>query len=229
MVLQGVIDLINVMLIDKNRLFLEAVQSLIDQEEDIQVIGMVTKGKAAIELMDEKQPDIVLLDLHLPQIDGIKVTHYIKEKYPETKVIFLTSETNEEMLMKGIASGADGFLLKNCDSESFIRSIRETYRGEVVISGIPARILANRVLQLIYDRKVLLKEKLLINDIRLTKRELDIAYLLIRNATNKEIAQELYLSEGTVKNYVSELYRKFNMKRRADLVSYLRDLYCPPQ
>lgn len=194
----------------------------------MQVIGMVTKGKTAMKLMDEKQPDVVLLDLHLPQISGIKITNYIKEKFPQIKVVFLTSETNEELLMKGIAAGADGFLLKNCDSESFIRSIRDTYHGEVVISGQAARILANRVLQFIYDRKVLLKEKLLINNIRLTNRELDIAYLLINNLTNKQIAKELYLSEGTVKNYVSELYRKFNLKRRTELVRYLRNLYSHP-
>src|SRR5690625_6295302 len=130
MVRQGVIALINVLLIDKDRLFIEAIQSMIDKEKDMQVIGMVTKGKTAMKLMDEKQPDVVLLDLHLPQISGIKITNYIKEKFPQIKVVFLTSETNEELLMKGIAAGADGFLLKNCDSESFIRSIRDTYHGD---------------------------------------------------------------------------------------------------
>lgn len=198
--------------------------SLLSTEQDIRVIGMVTDGKEVLKQVEEKQPDVVLIDMHIPNIDGIKLTVHMKEKFPTIKVIFLTTFTEEELIIKGIISGADGFLLKTVDTKGLIRGIRNTYDGEVVFSGEVAKILANRIAQFTCDRKKILREKLNNRNIHLTNRELDVASLVMEDMTNKKIAQQLYLSEGTVKNYISELYQKFRLRNRKELAKYLNSL-----
>jgi len=216
--------LINVLLVDEQRLFNEAMKSLLSSEKNIHVSGMATNGTEAIQQIKEKQPDIVLMDLHSPHVNGIKLTVYIKENFPNIKAILLTNFAKEDPIIKAIIAGADAFLLKTIDAKSLIKSIHDTYHGEIVFSGKVAEILANRISEMTCDQKTILKQKLMNRNICLTNRELDIAYLLMDHQSNYKIAKRLYLSEGTVKNYLSDLYQKFNLRNRQELIEYLHRL-----
>lgn len=216
--------MIKVLLVNGQRLFNEAVESLLKTENDMTVVGKATTGKDALEQIQTKSPDVILLDVHMSDIDGIKMTVHIKDNYPDMKVIFLTTFSNKQLVIAGIVAGADGFLLKNIDTESLLQSIRNAYRNQVVISGDAAKIIAKAVIEIKYDPHEILKAKLDKRDIHLSDREVDIALLLIKKQTNKEISRKLYLSEGTVKNYISDMYSKLGVSTRKEARDYLEKL-----
>ncbi|MFD2627840.1 response regulator [Oceanobacillus kapialis] len=214
--------MIKVMLVEDQRLFSEGVEALISNTEDIQVVGVANNGKEAIEIFKQCLPDVVLMDIHMPELDGIKATIRVKETHPDVKVILLTTYADEDLVITGVNAGADGFLLKSLRSASLIRSIREVYDNEIVLSGAAARILAEKIRDHTYSKKEILDRKLRNRNITLSARELDIAYLLMDHLTNKQIAEKLFLSEGTIKNYISELYHKFDIPNRKKLLQYLQ-------
>lgn len=216
--------MIHVLLVDEQRLFSEAVRSLLATEDDIETIGIVTSGKDAISYIEEKQPDVILLDIHLPEVDGIKTVIHIKDKYPSTKVIFLTSFAENDLVISGMIAGADGFLLKDIDASNLIQSIRNAYNGQVVISGYAARILAKTIVDFKYERSDILKKEMSNRNIELTKRESDIALLMSDNLSNKEIAEKFDLTQGTIKNYISDLYSKIGVRTRREAVASIQDL-----
>lgn len=217
--------LIRVLLVDDQRLFSEGVSSLLSRVEDMIVVGVASNGNEAMEKLLELEPNVVLMDIHMPHVDGIKATIQIKERFPKIKVILLTSFADEELVLVGLKMGADGFLLKDLSSANVIRSIRDAYHDEIVISGEAAKILARQVLQVKYSKKELLSQKLANRNIHLSARELDIAHLLMEECSNKHLAQRLFLSEGTIKNYISELYNKINIHNRKEVIAYLQGLF----
>ncbi|MFC4557946.1 response regulator [Virgibacillus kekensis] len=216
--------MIKVILVEDQRLFREGTELLINNTDDIKVVGMAGNGEEAINLLKKEKPDVVLMDIHMPGMDGIKTTVYLKENHPDVKVVMLTSAADEELVIRGINVGADGFLLKNLYHDNLIQAIRNAYRGQSVLSGEVAEILVNKIRKLTLDQKQILGRRLENRGIQLTKRELDIAYLFMDGYTNTMIAQKLFLGEGTIKNYVSEIYNKLNIRHRKDAISYLRQL-----
>lgn len=213
--------MIKVLLVNGQRLFNEAIESLLSTEADIDVVGMAITVQDAMKQIYEKAPDIVLLDVHMSSMDGIKTTVHIKDNYPNIKVIFLTTFSQKELVIAGIVAGADGFLLKNIDTENLLQAIRNAYRDQIVISGDAAKILAKAVIELQYDRHEILKTNLEKRNIYFSDREVEVALLMIDQLTNKRIAQRLYLSEGTVKNYISGIYSKLNIDTRKEAIEYL--------
>lgn len=216
--------MIKVLLVEDQRLFSEGIKALLATEADIKVVGMVSHGREAIEQIEELQPHIVLMDVHMPEVDGIKATIYMKQNYPDVKVILLTTYADVDLITDGLTVGAKGFLLKSLDAARLVRSIRDVYEDQIVISGEVARMLANKLREYKYDKKEILGRNLANEAIYLSKRELDVAFLLLDDSTNKYMAQRLYLSEGTVKNYISEIYNKIGIRNRKDIISYLRSL-----
>lgn len=216
--------MIKVLLVNGQRLFNEAVKSLLFPEPDMFVVGTATTGEDALDQIQIQLPDVVLLDVHMPDVDGIKMTVHIKDNFPNIKVIFLTTFSNKQLVIAGIIAGADGFLLKNIDTDSLLQSIRNAHRDQVVFSGEAAKILAKAVIEVKYDPHEILKAKLEKRDIHFSHRELEIALLIIDKRTNKEISQKLYLSEGTIKNYISEMYSKLSVRTRKDARNYLEKL-----
>src|SRR5699024_8335501 len=122
---------------------------------------------------------------HMPNLDGIKTTVYLKGNYPSVKVVMLTSEADEDLVIRGISVGADGFLLKELYADTLIRTIREAARGQVVLSGEAARIHANKIRELTLNKKQILAKRLENRGIQFSRRELDIAYMLMGNYANK--------------------------------------------
>jgi len=216
--------MIKVLLMNEQTLINEAIESLLIPEKDIIVVGKATTATDGLWQVQINLPDVVLLDAHMSDIDGIKMTVHIKKKYPDIKVIFLTTFSNRQLIISGINAGADGFLLKDIDTENLLQSIRNAYRDQVVFSGDAARILAQAVIEVKYDPHEILRKKLEKRNIYFSHRELEIALLIIDKCTNKEISQRLFLSEGTIKNYISDIYSKLNIKTRKAARDFLKRL-----
>lgn len=211
--------MIHVLIVENQRLLRDGIEAIIERTDDIKVIGAVDNGEIAIKQMEHLKADIVIMDIQLPQMDGIRTTKLIKEKYPEVSVILLTSKVND-LVISGINAGADGFLVKALYAERLLEAIRIAYRGETVLSGEVARMLASRIRELTMNNKQIFTLRLERLGYSFTKREIDIAFLLKDNYTNQQIANKLFLGEGTVKNYISEIYNKLNIRNRAKVIKF---------
>ncbi|WP_373893850.1 response regulator [Virgibacillus sp. CBA3643] len=216
--------MIRILLADDQRLFTEGVRALIEQIDDMEVVGTASDGEEAVRFMDHSETDVILMDIHMPRVNGIIATTHLKDNYPDVKIILLTSYADEDLVIAGFIWGADGFLSKSLDANRLIQSIRNAYDDQVVISGEAASILAKKIQGFKYSKKQLLGRELDKRHIHMTGRELDIAYLIMKETTNKHIAQQLFLSEGTIKNYISEIYNKIDIHHRKDVIVYLRGL-----
>ncbi|NBJ70839.1 MULTISPECIES: response regulator transcription factor [Clostridia] len=216
--------MIRVMIVDDQQLFIDGMEALLMQEQDMQVVSTATNGKTSILYFKECRPNLVLIDIHMPHTDAIKLILHMKESQPDVKILVLTSFTDEDLIVAAIYAGADGFVLKNLHGDHLIACMHSVMRGEVVFAGEVARILAKRILERKLDKREVLDEAFKHLGIHLSKRELDIAYLLAEGLSNKDIAQRLYLSEGTVKNYISSIYQTFQMNNRKQLMTYFKEL-----
>ncbi|GIP62955.1 DNA-binding response regulator [Virgibacillus pantothenticus] len=216
--------MIRIMIVDDQQLFIDGMEALLMQEQDMQVVSTATNGKASILHFKECRPNLVLIDIHMPHTDAIKLILHMKEAQPDVKILVLTSFTDEDLIVAAIYAGADGFVLKNLHGDHLVACMRSVMRGEVVFAGEVAQILAKRILERKLDKRELLDEAFKHLGIHLSKRELDIAYLLAEGFSNKDIAQRLYLSEGTVKNYISNIYQTFQINNRKQLMAYFKEL-----
>ena len=216
--------MIRILVVDDERLLRTGIQALIDRESDMQVIGMVANGQTLLKKFDLFQPDVVLMDIHMPGLDGIKATIQLKRKAPNVKIIFLTAKATEEEIIRGITAGGDGFLMKELYPDDLFQSIRNIYRGHHVLSFDVARILVQSIRKLSLNKYQLLEKRLENHGIILTKRELEVACYLVDGLDNRHIAHKLYLGEGTIKNYVSEIYQKLNVGYREDAIKFLEEL-----
>ncbi|TXL66761.1 response regulator transcription factor [Cerasibacillus terrae] len=217
-------ELIRVLLVQEQRLFSEGVKAIIETEPELEVVGITETSSKLLELIEQVEPDVMLIDIKTGKIDGIQTTTVVKEKYPHIKVVFLSDEIDEELVLRGINVGADGFIMRDMYPDTCKGVIRRVHRGENVLCGKVAKILVQKVRELTKDKKTILSLRLENNDISLTARELDIAHLLMRGKSNKRIAHRLQISEGTVKNYISEIYQKINIRRRKDAIDFLKKL-----
>jgi len=216
--------MIEVLVVDEQKLFSSSIQVLIDGQEDIQVVGVADNGKDALDQIKAFEPDVVLMDIHLQKSSSIKVAQFMDDEYPHIKKIFLVERADQQMIIQAIAVGADGFLMKKLQPEQLYNSIREAYLGRVILSGNVARILVDYTREIIIDKKRILGRRLHQEGIELTSRQLDVTYYLLEGFTNKQIAKQLFLSEGTVKNYVSSVYNRIGIHYREKLIHYLRNL-----
>lgn len=217
-------DFIRVLLIESQQLFIDAMTVLFDEEEEIELIGFARKYDEIERLTKEHLPDIVIINMHIPEIQGIQVIGTIKNCSPKTKIIMMGTKPDELLIFNGFQVGADAFLLTDVSNEQLLNTIKEIYYGGHVISGTAAKILVNRIKDINMDSKEYLEKRLKERGIYLTKREMDIAYLLMNEFTNAQISQKLSLEEGTVKNYISEIYSKLNIRKRSQVISFLNTL-----
>ncbi|MEC2158588.1 response regulator transcription factor [Virgibacillus halodenitrificans] len=215
---------IQVMIVEEQSLMREGIAAIIDHTDDMSVAAMADSGQTAIDYIRRQPPDVVLLDLHMEDLDGIKTASIIKKTWPSVQIIFLTSFAEEELILRGIDVGGAGFLLREIHAQTLVRSIRQVHDGDVVYSGQAARILINKIRELTLSEKEILGKRLENRGIHLTKRELDITFLFMKRMTNKQIAQKLYLGEGTVKNYISEIYNKLGNRNRKHNINFLKEV-----
>jgi DNA-binding NarL/FixJ family response regulator len=214
---------IKIMLVDDQTIIRDGLKSLLSVHEDIEVVAAATNGRLACEEAQRCRPDVVLMDIRMPEMDGVEATRIIKQNLPDTVVIVLTTFDDDEYIIKAMTYGASGYLLKDTGSDQLIQAIRDGMAGNIILPGrIAARITAHLSQSHNKTRAVAAAAETAGPD-DFSARELDIISLLTQGKSNREIADTLYLSTGTVKNYISQIYLKIGVNDRANAVLFLKN------
>jgi two-component system response regulator DevR len=204
---------ISVLLVDDHALVRLGLKTLIDDQADIEVIGEAGTAQEALQTVERLHPQVVLMDIRLPGDSGLEATRQIGKRFPEVKVVMLTSFADEELVISAIRAGAVGYLLKEVGNEEVLSGIRAAAQGKAVMDAATTSRLFARVRA--SERK---DDKDAFRD--LTEREMAVLYEVQQGKTNAEIAQSLNLSEKTARNYVSTILEKLQLSNRIELATY---------
>lgn len=213
--------MIRILLVDDQTLVRQGIQTLLDLETDLTVVGSAVHGQQAIELVERLQPDVVLMDIRMPVMDGVAATREICRRWPHIGVIILTTFDDDEYVIEGLKAGARGYMLKDADSGEIIAAIRIVARGEALIQpSITRKVLAE------FSRLATSAPTTWPSPLAepLTEREMDVLHGIAAGHSNREIADQLCISEGTVKNYVSSLLAKLAVRDRTQAIIRAREL-----
>lgn len=206
---------IKVLLADDQTIIREGLRALLEGNPDIMVVAEARNGMEAYEQTGIHHPQVVLMDIRMPQMGGVEATRMIKQDFPETAVLILTTYDDDESIIGAITHGASGYLLKDISGAKLSEAVRDAARGSVILPGnIAAKI----------TRHIGMQRRADISLSDFTQREQDIIRLLILGKSNQEIAQTLFLSVGTVKNYISQIYGKAGITDRANAILYFKEL-----
>ncbi len=210
--------MIKVLVVDDQSLIREGLRMMLSLYDNILLVGEATNGKEALQALEENEVDLVLMDIRMPLMDGVEATKRIKEKYPNIKVLILTTFKEDEYFFEGLINGADGYILKDISSEDLAKAIETVYKGNVLLQPE----IAKKVMGAIKGISAKDEKEDLRNE--LTKREYEIALLVSEGKTNKEISQILFITEGTVKNHISNILDKLDLKDRTQLALRMKKL-----
>jgi len=199
---------IRVLLVDDHRIVRQGISSLLELESDLTVVGEAASGARALELIEEKQPDIVLLDIKMPDMDGADVCREIQARYPNLPVIILTAYSGDEHVLRCIQAGARGYVLKDVDVVELVRTIRVVHSGQSVLDG---KVIAAVMTEL--KRPAAARHGL-----EFSQREIDIIRLVSQGLSNKEIADRLFLSTSAVKYHLRNVMDKLGVSTRAAVI-----------
>lgn len=213
------IQKIKVLLVDDQSLFREALANLLSSEAGIEVVGSVSNGEEALRATAMYQPMVVLMDLRMPVMDGVSATKRIKTQFPDVKVIALTTFNDDESVFDSIRAGAVGYLLKDSSKEELFHAIMLAATNKFFL---PPEITARVVKE--FTRISKPKPTFEPNNIKLTNRELEIVKLIAEGISNKEIAEQLVIAEGTVKNHISKILEKLQVNDRLQAILKARTL-----
>ncbi|MGQ9490502.1 MAG: response regulator [Anaerolineae bacterium] len=217
---------IRVLVVDDHALFREGMVGILNTQSDIQVVGEASDGLEALVMARTLRPDVILMDITMPGVDGVEATRQIKGELPGTRIVMLTVRDEDDKLFEAIRSGADGYLLKTIRAGQLLEMIRAAHRGEAAIGlGLAARML-NEFRRLTAPPSGLAPDDALA---ALTPREREVLALIARGASDREIAKELTVSVYTVKAHVRNLLQKLQVSSRHEAVRRLRSLPPEPQ
>lgn len=214
--------MIRVLIADDQTLMRDGLRTILELEENIEVVGTVRDGAEALELCLRLQPDIVLMDIRMPNMDGVECTRLIKEKYPSIVVLILTTFDDDEYIVEALSHGASGYLLKDIEGDDLIKAVIDSSRGSFLLPSNVAMKLAQRINSK-NEIKPALKSTKTETKLDLSQREIEVAKMLAQGFTNKQISSALYISGGTVKNYVSNIYSKIGITDRTAAALFLKD------
>lgn len=206
--------MIKLMLVDDHAVLRDGLKNIIGLEDDIQVVAEAVSGNDALKKLEAGLPDVILMDINIPDKNGIEITGVIKKLYPSIKILMLTMHDHDEYFMSAIREGADGYLLKDAPSQHVIDAIRSVAKGQSVIDPtMTKKFLGFRMEKSVEPVK---EEK----ESSLTEREREVLLCLVKGMNNKEIAQSLFISDKTVKIHVSKIFKKLDVKSRSQVVIY---------
>ena len=198
--------MIKLLLADDQNIFREGLATLLSVEDDLEVVGQAKNGEEAIFLAETLQPNVILMDVRMPVVDGVQATSEIYKRYPWIRILVLTTFDDDEYILKSLQAGARGYLLKRTPSQAIAAAIRSVAQGYSQLSPTVA-LKAFSYLQPVSTSSTAPLDKL-------SKRETEVLRLVGQGMNNQEIATELHLSEGTVKNYVTQVLSKLKMRDR---------------
>ncbi|MBI5034145.1 MAG: response regulator transcription factor [Chloroflexi bacterium] len=206
---------LRILLVDDHNLFRKGLATLFVDREDMEIVEVAKDGQQAIELTRLLSPDLILMDVHMPRLDGIQATKIIKQEMPDVKIIMLSASDSDDDLFASVKNGANGYLLKNIDPTQLFSWLTRVRQGEVPMSGV----LADRILQEFRSEQVHTEQSGEISE-ALTTKETEILELLVGGESNKQIADILHVSENTVKFHLRNIMDKLHLRNRLQIAVY---------
>ncbi|MBH8572113.1 response regulator transcription factor [Nostocaceae cyanobacterium CENA369] len=208
--------MIRLLLVDDQSLICQGLKAMLTLEPDLQVVGTADNGETAIEQVAALQPDVVLMDVRMPVMDGREATRIICQQYPQTKVLVLSTFDDDRYVAQSIRAGAKGYLLKDMPSQELAQAIRFVHSGYTQLApGLMEKLMAN-----VPDPETVTSKPVQKELTELTPREQDVLSLIGQGLTNREIAKQLYITEGTVKTHVTHLLNRLNLRNRSQMAIY---------
>jgi DNA-binding NarL/FixJ family response regulator len=210
---EPLMDKIRVLIADDHSILREGIRSLLENESDMEVVGEAEDGHMAVSMACELEPDVILMDIVMPRLNGIEATRQIRKKLPNTQILVLSMHDNEEYIRQVLANGAMGYILKDAAYNELLSAIRSVYRGEAVLSPAITRLVIEDYLRWgdLRPRNV---------DNGLSHREREVLQLIAEGYTNKEIADILCISIKTVQAHRSNLMSKLDLHDKSELIKY---------
>src|SRR6056297_2700157 len=210
-------DKIKILIADDQAIVAEGLSALLSVADDFEVVKIVENGREVLKALKDNKIDVILMDIRMPIMNGVECTEHVKNQYPDTKVLILTTFDDDEYIRKAMNNGAIGYMLKDLTAPKLSAAIRNVYFGNTVMH----QDITKKIISGITDEK---KQSIRTeNGEVLTRREREVLGLIAKGFTNREIADELFLSIGTVKNYNTLIYDKLGIKGRTKLMAYAID------
>lgn len=214
---------IRVFLVDDEELLIESLDIILTIKGKMKIVGKASDGKEALLKLSSTAADIALVDLNMKGMSGIDLIPILKKKYHNMKILVLTTFYDDEYITLCISNGADGYLLKDSEDDNLIGAIHQVLKGQSVLDSKVMKVLSKRMITSERADSTLVKKGASIPD-DLTSREIQLCGFIAEGFTNSDIAGKLYISEGTVKNYMSSIYDKFNLHDRTQLAILLKNM-----
>ena len=205
---------IRVFLVDDQILMRQGLRTLLDLDERVEVVGEASDGVEALEGIRTLRPDVALVDVRMPRMDGVELVGRLTEEHPRVAAVILTTFDDDEYVFNGLRAGAKGYLLKDTPSEELVAAIEKANRGEAVLGG---SITMKVISELRRPRESAADPQ---NPDALSEREIEVLMLIGSGASNREIARTLYITEGTTKNHISKILRKLGLRDRTQAALY---------
>ena len=203
---------------DQLELALE-LKSVLETDEELEIVGVAVDGFDALMKMSQTQVDVVLMDIRMPNMNGVVATQRIKAEYPEVKVVILTTFDDSDYILNAINNGASGYLLKDIGGSALIDAVKNAYAGDTILPAKIARSIAAAAKNVSADREIKLTRAFSFSD-----RDVEIALMMYEGFPNRQISAALKLSEGTTRNYVSSIYVKTHSENRAEAVNAIKSV-----
>ena len=207
--------MIRLLLVDDQELVCQGLRAMLNLESDIQVVGVANNGQVAIQQVEALEPDVILMDIRMPVMDGREATRIISQRFPEIKVLVVSTFDEDDYIAHSIKAGAKGYLLKDMPVEELAQAIRLVDRG---YSQMGPGLMEKMFDGMVSDQSDTKTEQP--DLVELTAREIDVLNLIGTGSTNREIAQQLYIAEGTVKSHVTHILNRLNLRNRSQIAIY---------
>jgi DNA-binding NarL/FixJ family response regulator len=202
---------IRVVIADDHAVVRQGTRSLLEREKDLEVVGEAGDGEEAVKIIDQLQPDVAIIDIAMPKLNGVEVTRQIKPRHPSTAVLILTAYDDDEYVFALLEAGAAGYLLKDVDSREVVKAVRAVYAGESVLHPVIAR----KVISRFGPAATKVGEE---KTAELSEREVQVLKLAARGMSNSDIANELFISNRTVQGHLSSIFNKLNVGSRTEAI-----------
>ena len=210
---------IRVLITDDQEELAVELKNLLSTDSQIQVVGIALDGFDALKKVGALQPDVVLMDIRMPNMNGVVATQRIKADYPDVKILILTTFDDSEYILNAINYGASGYLLKDTGATALLSAVKNAYAGDTILPAKIAQRIASAAKNVSADREIRLARAFPLSD-----REIEIALMMYEGFTNRQISAALKLSEGTTRNYVSSIYVKTDTQNRAEAVQAIKSV-----
>ena len=211
--------MVRVIVADDQHLLADGIKTVLESSEKIQVVAIACDGIDCLEKVKTFNPDVVLLDIRMPNMNGVIATKHIKESYPSVSVVILTTFDDSEYILDALNYGASGYLLKDISGTALVDAVLNASKGEMVLPTGIAKKVASAAKMVKSDKEIRVKRAFGFSD-----RETEIALMLYEGFNNRQISSALEISEGTTRNYISSIYEKLNAENRTQAIDILKNV-----